>query len=325
MDLSRRTLLGAGSALALGAVTTRVAGAAVTEERISLWPGRPPGDIGTAITPRVEDQSHDPAHPDRWVYGVARPELAVYRPAQPNGSAALVMPGGSYQFLAYDNEGTSQARWLNALGVTVFILSYRLPAEGWAGRADVPLQDAQRAMRVIRRDAAQFAIDPARVAVLGFSAGGHLAGSLATRHAEPVYAAVDAADRLPARPDVAGLIYPVVSLSAPFTHVGSRDNLLGPDAAAEARLRRSVELRVDAATPPVFLVHASDDGLVPVANSIALYQALLAQHRSAEMHLFDEAGHGFGAHLPAAATPAIWPQLFTRFAARKKVFAETAA
>nr|WP_240320937.1 alpha/beta hydrolase [Sphingomonas crusticola] len=308
----------------LGGVQAHRANATMAEERIALWPGKPPGDIGTAITRRIEDQSHDPAHPDRWIYGISRPELAVYRPAQPNGSAALVIPGGSYQFLAYDNEGTAQARWLNALGVTAFILSYRLPAEGWAGRADVPLQDAQRAMRVIRRDAARFAIDPARVAVLGFSAGGHLAGSLATRHTEQVYSAVDDADHLPARPDVAGLIYPVVSLSAPFTHGGSRDNLLGANAAEQARLHRSVERRVDATTPPVFLVHASDDGLVPVANSIALYQALLEQHRSAEMHLFDEAGHGFGAHLPAAATPAIWPQLFTRFAARKKVFAEAA-
>jgi acetyl esterase/lipase len=317
---TRRLVLGAGTALALAPAVAR-ASTPEPSETIPLWPGKPPGDIGSIIKRRIDNRSGDPNNLDRWIYGIARPEMTVFRPAQPNGSAVLVMPGGSYEFLAYDNEGTSQARWLNALGVTVFILSYRLPAEGWAGRADVPLQDAQRAMRVIRRGAARFGIDPARIAALGFSAGGHLCGSLATRHAETVYAAVDAADRRSARPDMAGMIYPVVSLSAPFTHGGSRDNLLGANAPAEARLHRSVERRVDAATPPIFLVHASDDGTVPIANSIALYQALLDQHRPAEMHLFDEAGHGFGVRLPAAATPAIWPQLFARFAARKGVFA----
>jgi acetyl esterase/lipase len=321
---SRRGVIGIGSALALAPAIAKAAGEGSSQEILALWPGRAPGDIGTVITPRIVDQSHDPAHPDRWIYGVPRAELVVCRPAQPNGSAVLLMPGGSYEFLSFDNEGTSQARWLNALGVTAFILRYRLPAEGWGGRADVPLQDAQRAMRVIRRDATRLGIDPARVAALGFSAGGHLCGSLATRHAESVYTPVDAADRLSARPDIAGLIYPVVTLGGRATHGGSRDNLLGPDAPAESRERRSVERRVDADTPPLFLVHASDDGLVPVANSIGLYQAMLDHQRPAEMHLFDEGGHGFGVRLPPAMPAAIWPRLFARFAARKGVFPASA-
>jgi acetyl esterase/lipase len=318
-------MIGLGSMLALAPTIARAAGEGGPEEVLPLWPGKAPGDIGTSIRPRVENQSHDPAHLDRWIYGVQRAELIVFRPEQSNGSAVLLMPGGSYEFLSYDNEGTSQAHWLNALGVTVFILRYRLPAEGWANRADVPLQDAQRAMRVIRRDAARLGVDPTRVAALGFSAGGHLCGSLATRHGETVYAPVDQADRLSARPDIAGLVYPVVTLTGAATHGGSRDNLLGANATAEAKNHRSVERRVDAATPPLFLIHASDDGLVPVANSIGLYQAMLDQKRPAEMHLFDEGGHGFGVRLPTAVPASIWPRLFARFAARKGVFPASAA
>lgn len=319
-NLSRRLMLGLGSALGIAPALVR--GASVdSNEVVPLWPGKAPGDIGTRIVRRVVERSTDPSYSDRWIYGVSQPTLTAFRPTRPTGAAVLVLPGGSYEFLAYDNEGTGQARWLNAIGVTAFVLSYRLPNEGWGGRADVPLQDAQRAIRVIRRDAARFGVDPARVAVLGFSAGGHLAGSLATRHAEPVYAPIDAADRLPARPDIAGLVYPVVTLAGPATHGGSRDFLLGKDAAQEAKLHRSVERRVDANTAPMFLVHASDDGLVPIANSIALYQALVDQRRPAEFHAFDEGGHGFGAHLPPAMPGSQWPQLFTRFAARKGVFA----
>jgi acetyl esterase/lipase len=324
-DVSRRGLIGMGSALALAPTLARAAAATDPLETVPLWPGKVPGDIGTVIKTRIKENSSDPAHPDRWSYGTSRPDLTVCRPAQPNGAGILVIPGGSYEFHAFDNEGLEQARWLNALGVTAFVLNYRLPAEGWGGRAEVPLQDAQRAIRVIRRDAARFGIDPQRVAALGFSAGGHLCGSLATRHAEPVYAPVDSADALSARPTVAGLIYPVVTLVGSTAHGGSRDNLLGVDAPAAARERRSVERRVDADTPPLFLIHASDDGVVPVANSISLYQAMLDHKRPAEMHLFDEGGHGFGARLPQTMPASIWPRLFTRFAARKGVFPASAA
>lgn len=318
-DISRRMLLQAGSVLALlptGAIAQPLAG----DEVVQLWPGAMPGDRGTPIRPKSDEHSNDPAHPDRWLTGIARPVLIVHRPKRPNGSAVLLVPGGSYRFLAYDNEGTSQARWLNEQGVTAFILLYRLPTEGWGGRADVPLQDAQRAVRVIRAGAAGFGVDPARVAVLGFSAGGHLAGSLATGHAEHVYAPVDAADRFSARPDIAGLIYPVITMVGSFGHDESRDDLLGAGAPMTERQRRSVELRVDAQTPPVFLVHASDDGLVPVENSLALHAALLAAKRPAELHVFDEGGHGFGVRASKAVPVSNWPHLFAAFAARKGVF-----
>jgi acetyl esterase/lipase len=317
-NLTRRMVLGATAALA-SAPARAWAQIGPGDEVIELWPGDPPGRTRVPILHKIDDQSHDPAKPDRWVTGVARPVLVVRRAARPNGAAALVVPGGGYGFLSYDNEGTSQAAWLNARGVTAFILLYRLPGEGWARREDVPLQDAQRAMRRIRADAARFAIRSDRVAVLGFSAGGHLAGWLATRHAASVYAPVDAADRLSARPDMAALIYPVISLDAPFTHGGSRDNLLGPGAAPAGRRARSIELCVDAQTSPVFLVHAADDDLVPVANGIAMFEAMRAAQRPAALHVFEEGGHGFGVRLPETMPASAWPGLFAAFAAKHGV------
>jgi acetyl esterase/lipase len=319
-DLSRRTLIGRSMLLGLAAAATSAqAQTGARDEVVELWPAAPPGETGAAITRKIADQSKDPAHLDRWVTGIARPVLVVYRPARPNGTAALVMPGGGYGFLSYDNEGVSQAAWLNARGVTAFILLYRLPSEGWNGRPEVPLQDAQRAMRVIRRDATRFGIRADKVAILGFSAGGHLAGSLATRHAERTYAPVDAADTLSARPDVAGLIYPVITLDQPFTHVGSRDMLLGPGSSVAEQRARSVERKVDATTPPTFLVHAADDGLVPVANSIAMFDALIAARRPTALHVFEDGGHGFGVRLPPAQSASAWPGLFASFATRQGV------
>jgi len=315
-DTSRRQLLamaGATAAIPLLGGKTSAAAPAAAEEML-LWPDGPPERLAAPLVEKFADQSHDAANRDRFVTGVGRPRLIVCRPARPNGAAVLLMPGGGYGFLSYDNEGVSQARWLNARGITAFILLYRLPSEGWANRADVPLEDAQRAMRLIRGNAGRYGIDTQRVSVIGFSAGGHLAGSLATRHAERLYAPVDAADALPARPDLVGLIYPVVSLSAPFTHGGSRDALLGKDAPDAERQRRSVELGVDERTPPCFLVHAGDDGLVPVMNGIALYSALHAKARPAELHVFNEGGHGFGVRLGPDKPASAWPNLFCAFA-----------
>ncbi|WP_420143082.1 alpha/beta hydrolase [Sphingobium sp.] len=313
--LDRRTALMAAAGLAAMSGIAQ-AQTSASDEIIDLWPGTPPGGTGAKITRRIEDQSKDPAKPDRWVTGIDRPVLVVRRPARPNGAAMLVVPGGGYGFLSYDNEGTSQAAWLNARGITAFILLYRLPGEGWSGRQDVPLQDAQRAMRIIRDQSVHFAVSKDRIGVMGFSAGGHLAGSLATRHGEKVYTAVDAADRQSARPDIAALVYPVVSLDAPFTHGGSRDNLLGSGADVALRRARSVEMRVNAETPPVFLVHATDDGLVPPANSIALFQAMEAAKRPVAMHIFEDGGHGFGTRLPRTMQASAWPDLLMTFAAR---------
>lgn len=313
MGMDRRNAM-----IALGvAALPHLAGAQTMagDEIIDLWPGPPPGKTDAKIVRSIEPRNDDPAHPDRWVRGIDRPVMVVRRPARPNGAAMLVMPGGGYEFLSYDNEGTSQAAWLNARGITAFILLYRLPAEGWIRREDVPLQDAQRAVRLIRARAKTLGVDPERVGALGFSAGGHLAGSLATRHSEQVYGPVDDADRLSARPDVVGLGYPVVSLDAPFTHAGSRDNLLGAGASETLRRTHSVDRRVDTATPPLFIFHAADDMLVPPANAIALFSAMEAAQRPVALHMFEDGGHGFGVKLPKSKQGAVWPDLFASFAA----------
>jgi acetyl esterase/lipase len=312
---SRREVLAAAAALPFAGAAAHAA-PVTWGETIQLWPGKAPGAPAKLPVGKVEQRSKDPNFNDRWLTGIDRPTLMVRRAPTPNGAAVLLVPGGGYGFLAIDNEGEEQARWLNARGVTCFILSYRLPGEGWANRATVPLQDAQRAMRVIRARAASYGVDPKRVGALGFSAGGHLAGSLATRFDERIYAPVDEADRLSARPDLAGLIYPVVSLSAPFTHGGSRDALFGTGADAVLLRAASVETRVTEATPPIFLAHASDDGLVPIGNSVALYQAMLEKGRETEFHGFDKGGHGFGARLPKTVPASVWPDLFAAYAQR---------
>ena len=250
-----------------------------------------------------------PDGPQLWVKGIAMPEVNVFRPALADGSAMLVIPGGSYHFHAVQNEGLHPAERFNAERTTVFVLSYRLPGEGWANRSIAPLSDAQRAMRLIRSRAAEFKIDPNRLGVLGFSAGGHLAADLTVSYGERVYTPVDAADGLSAKPAFTGLIYPVATFQ-PFTHAESRANLLGPNPPASLVQARSPELHVNASTPPCFVVHAFDDGAVPIENSLAWIKACQAAKVSVEAHLIAEGGHGFGLHLPADNPGSRWPDLF---------------
>jgi len=260
--------------------------------RLSLWPEGPPGKAAF-------DAGQVPANwPSSYRRAVAQPELRVFRPRQPNGRAVMLVPGGAYWFVSFVNEGIDVARALNGRGVTAFVLTYRLPGERWPSRADVPLQDAQRAMRLIRARAADFAVNPATVAVVGFSAGGHLAATLATGHAEQVTAPVDAIDREDARPHAAALIYPVVTMRDPHTHALSRQLLLGDRPSRREIDRRSAELHVSATTPPLFLVHALDDTAVPVENSLRLLEAMRTAKRPVEAHLLQEGGHAFGVGRP---------------------------
>jgi acetyl esterase/lipase len=283
-------------------------------ETIDLWAAGAPGMPAKALVETVDERSKDPALTDRAVYGISRPRMVVFRPAIPNGSAALVMPGGGYRWVVIDKEGYEIARWLSARGYTVFVLFYRLPGEGWAAGPDVALSDAQRAMRLIRHRARDYGIIPERVAAMGFSAGGHVCGDLATRFAAATYRPVDAADKLAARPDVAASIYGVQAMSAPLAHPGSRELLFGANATPELERAHSPALNVGKGTPPCFLVHAEDDTTVPVENSLQMRAALKAAGVPVETHLFTSGGHGFGLRRAMGKPAEAWPELFAKWA-----------
>lgn len=240
--------------------------------------------------------------------------MAVFRPDRPNGAAVLLMPGGGYRWVVVDKEGYEMGRWLAARGFTAFVLFYRLPGEGWAAGPDVALSDAQRAMRLIRYRARASAIEPERVAAMGFSAGGHLCADLATRFATATYAPVDAADGLSARPVCAAPIYPVVSMDPAVAHAGSRALLLGPDPSAEHERAHSPDRNVPADAPPFFLLHAEDDDAVPAENTVRLRAALKARGVRVETHLFGHGGHGFGLRKTVGKPVEAWPDLWRNWA-----------
>jgi len=213
-----------------------------------------------------------------------------------------------------DKEGYEIGRWLSARGWTVFVLFYRLPGEGWAAGPDVALADAQRSMRLIRAYADRYGILPERVAAMGFSAGGHVCGDLATRFGHHAYHPVDAHDRLSARPDIAAPIYAVQSMSLPIAHLGSRSLLIGEHATPALERAHSPQFNVAAGTPPCFLVHAEDDDVVPVENSLAFRAALKAVRVPVETHLFQNGGHGFGLRRVMNKPAEAWPDLFVNWA-----------
>lgn len=290
--ISRRSVLAAAAWAAVPAS----GGPAVAA--LPLWPGPPPGGGGPSGPERTSAKGA--------VSDIAVPGLRVVAPARPNGAAMLVAAGGGYERIEMGTEAEPAAQWLAARGVTAFVLAYRLPGEGWAAGAMAPLQDAQRALRVIRANAGRFGVDGRRVGVLGFSAGGHLMGLAAARAGFASYPAVDGADGLSARPDLAALAYPVITLMPPYTHTATRKVLVGshPDAAADATW--SVETHVTAACPPVFLVQAEDDPVSDPANTRIMAAACQRAGVKVEMHRLPSGGHGFGMGV-AGAPSGEWP------------------
>lgn len=283
-------------------------------ESIDLWPLAAPGMPNPKPVEAVTERSTDPKLADRAVRGITTPRMAVFRPAVPNGAAVMVAPGGGYRHVVIDKEGYEIGRWLSARGFTVFVLFYRLPAEGWKAGPNVSLSDAQRAMRIIRSRAGEYGIDPERVAAMGFSAGGHLCADLATRFGTSTYEPVDAADALAARPMIAALVYPVISMSAPVAHAGSRTMLIGEDAGPDVERRHSPHHNVPKNAPPCFLVHAEDDASVIIQNSLAFRAAARAKGIPVESHFFAHGGHGFGLRKAVGKPAAIWPELFVNWA-----------
>lgn len=286
-------------------------------ETIDLWPNGAPGAPAALPVEDVNERSSDPSFNDRFVRGISQPRMAVFRPAQPNGAAVLITPGGGYNWVVIDKEGYEMARLLAAQGVTAFVLFYRLPHEGWAAGPNVSLSDAQRAMRIIRHRAGAYRIDPARICAMGFSAGGHLCADLLTRFDARVYDPVDAADRLSARPDAAAPIYPVISMTLPTAHAGSRRNLIGENAGPERERAHAPHENARRDGPPTFLLHAEDDASVVVENTLLLRAALRAQDVETETHIFPDGGHGFGLRLARGKSVENWPALFTAWARRR--------
>lgn len=259
--------------------------------RVPLWPEG-------YIPYRVETDEQE-VHETDGILRISKvqvPALDVYLPeaGKNTGKAVLIFPGGGYHILAYHWEGTDFARLLQQNGIAGIVVKYRLPVSRSAGTPHrIPLSDAQRAMRLSRARAASWGIDPEKIGVMGFSAGGHLAASLSTQYQAPVYPEVDAADRESARPAFSALIYPVITFNRPSMHSGSREALLGKEPADSLLTFFSPELQVNPQTPPALLVHAEDDAAVPLENSQLYFEALRANGVPASLHVFPRGGHGF--------------------------------
>lgn len=287
-------------------ITGKVSGQA---KIIDLWNGKIPGAIPAPSSYKlIADSSGS------WTYmrHITDPVMDMY-PAPANkatGTAVIICPGGGYWALAYKHEGYQVAEWLNSIGVTAFVLKYRLPDDTIMKKKSIgPMQDGQRAIRIVRRHAAEWNIDPRKIGIMGFSAGGHLAATLSTLYSDKVYKVKDSTS---ARPDFSILIYPVISMDSSITHIGSRENLLGKNPSPETVKHFSNELQVNSKTPPAFLVQSFDDTTVPVQNSIAYALALKKYHIPVELHIYESGGHGYGLGRTSD-TESSWPEACRRW------------
>lgn len=315
--VDRRTLIGTALAASILPATAKAAAAHPAPAfSVDLWPGEAPGLEDASLKDEIVERSNDPAVLDRALVRIRTPRMDAFPAKHPNGAALMITPGGAYQRVVMDKEGYELAAWLAERGITAFVCFYRLPGQGWATPRTVALADAQRAMRLIRHRAAEWKIDPKRVAALGYSAGGHVCGDLATRHAEKVYAPVDAADAQGAKPIIAAPIYPAIAMD-PFL-AERAGTALGTATMVPATGPgwQMLDAQVTRDTPPSFLCHAEDDTVLPVANTLRLREALKAVGVPVETHIFEEGGHGFGLRFTTGKPVAVWPELLLAFGKR---------
>lgn len=238
---------------------------------LPLWPNGAPNN--NELTNSEQNQNNE------WVSDVTTPTLTVYPASHPNGMAIIMCPGGGYGGLAMNHEGHDMASWFNTQGITYAVLKYRMPN----GHNEVPLSDAEQAIRMVREHAAEWGVNPQRVGVMGASAGGHLAASLATLYSN---------DKT--RPDFQILFYPVISMQKGVTHGGSRMNLLGENPSQELEQKYSLERQVSPRTPQAFIMLSSDDDVVPPINGIGYFLALHDHKVPASLHAYPTGGHGWG-------------------------------
>jgi acetyl esterase/lipase len=272
------------------------------QDTLRLWNENMPYSNGTIGQEEFTDQGH--------VRNIQDPTITVYLPEESKntGAAVVICPGGGYWLLAIKHEGHDIARWLNTIGVAGIVLKNRLPtSENITDSSEVALADAQRAVRMTRYHAAEWGIDPTKIGIMGFSAGGHLASTAGTHFDRGLAESVDSVQKVSCRPDFMILMYPVISMSEPFMHSGSAKNLIGANPSEEQKLRFSNEKQVNADTPPTILIHSSDDKAVPVANSIVFFQALNAHGVSAELHIYNSGAHGYGLGRKDGSSHNLWP------------------
>lgn len=237
---------------------------------------------------------------------VTQPTLEIHLPeaGKANGTAIVIIPGGGYGIVSYTNEGTDIAREFNKMGIAAFILKYRLPSDKiMADKTIGPLQDAQQAIKTVRMRAKEWGVDTAKVGIIGFSAGGHLASTAGTHFTKSV---IDNKEKINLRPDFMILMYPVISLTEELMHKGSRDNLIGSNPSIQLTSLYSNNTQVTEKTPPTILIHAGDDKTVKVENSLRFYESLLKCGVPAEMHIYPKGGHGFGVN--NRTTPDKWTE-----------------
>ncbi|TSD62946.1 alpha/beta hydrolase [Inquilinus sp. KBS0705] len=274
-------------------VTTTLA---YSQTPMPLYPNGVPNSKATPAD-YVEKRDKD------WITNVSIPTLTPYLPekGKANGAAVVICPGGGYGGLAFNHEGEAVAKEFAKIGVAAFVLKYRLPTDLiMADKTIGPLQDAQRAIQIVRQGAAGFGVNPSRIGIMGFSAGGHLASTEGTHFDKVV---IENPANISVRPDFMMLIYPVITFGD-FRHDGSRENLIGKNPPQAAIDLYSNEKQVTANTPPTFIIHAEDDTTVPVKNALMMYEALVNDKVKAEMHLFQAGGHGFG--MPNPTTKDRW-------------------
>jgi acetyl esterase/lipase len=272
------------------------------QEDINVWSGKIPGSIENSLYKEI-DLSNEPGR--LRIKKVKIPTLTMFTPlhGEAYGTAVLICPGGGYSHLAFNKEGVDIAKWFNSIGITAFVLKYRLPSDSIMKDKTIgPLMDAQKAIRIIRSNAEKWDINPNRIGVVGFSAGGHLASTLCTHYNEKVYDA----DTISAKPDFSILGYPVISMELKITHMGSRENLLGMNPDEEQVIKFSNDQQVNRNTPPAFLFLAEDDNTVPIQNSINYFKALSKFKIPAELHIYEKGGHGFGL-AKKGGTASEWP------------------
>lgn len=287
--IDRRQVLGGGLALTTMAhARVAMAVSAHDVEEIALWPGRPPGKGGPSGPERIGGAGAGYGA----VSNISQPRMRVYRPNLPNGRAVVICGGGGYFRIQLWKESTPAAEWLRHRGYTVFELLFRLPNDGW--EASAPFADAQRAMKIVRNRASEFGIRPDAIGIMGFSAGGHLAGYTALRPQHELYAGNDRYEAASARPDFAVLLFPVVSLRKPYDTTRTRREIIGTDPSRAAEEAWSLDTHAHGQAPPTIIFSAADDPITPPGHGIALFQALVAKGARAELHIFEEGGHGWG-------------------------------